>query len=118
MPSRRDARKLLPRDYLLDPLGFGIAPGPIAALPSGGDLASQRAALVQHATVLFLRRSPAGRRVGSRVGRLFGFSRQHWSDCLLGKSWMQDDDFLAVLALLLGLVEHLEGSSSVDRPPC
>lgn len=116
MASRRTVRKLLPRDYLVDPHQFGAAPDWHGKMPTGGDVGSQRAALVQHRAAMLLRRSRSSRRIGARVGRLFGFSRQYWSDCLLGGAWMHQDALLAALAALLGTLDDLDAMGPQNPP--
>lgn len=116
-PRRVPTRLLLPRDYLA-PHEFGIGATASAYLPDGGDVESLRAAIVQHHVALTLvghARTGAG--PGSQLGRLFGFSRQHWSDCLAGRTWMRERTLLAAHALLLGLVDELPGPTQNEGTP-
>jgi len=108
-PPRRSApRQPQPRDYLDEPLSFGIDPDARFTVPPDGDEHALRAAAVQHHLAIQLRRlEPAARRNGARAGRLFGFSRQHWSDCLVGRSWMGPATYAAAIAALLDIQERI-----------
>ncbi|MFC6238025.1 hypothetical protein [Longivirga aurantiaca] len=109
MPKKTHHRTLRPRDYFRDPHEFGVLDSAVVHLPALGDLASQRAAVVQHRiALLLLVRATPGAGPGAALGRTFGFSRQHWSDCLSGRSWMRENTLLAAHALMLGLVDELE----------
>ncbi|WP_157605838.1 hypothetical protein [Phycicoccus sp. Soil802] len=115
MPTTRrrlDQRRLLPRDYLLDPHHFGRADDPKWVLPEGGDLVSQRVAEVQHhiAKEVGGRRSPGLARV---VTARFEFSKQYWSACLLGKAWM-GETVLAAAVFAEWTTRPLRGSPAAN----
>jgi hypothetical protein len=110
--------QLRPRDYFEDPHQFGAVLQARMRQPEGGDDRGFRRALVQHRVALLLRaRARPGGGPGERVGRAFGFSRQHWSDCQLGKAWMGEDTLTASLAVLLGLLDEISPPSSSTGPP-
>jgi hypothetical protein len=103
MPLRRrtlDRRHLAPRDYLVDPWQFGRELGASTQLPAGGDARSRAVAEVQHRLACRLRQR-GDRRAAARVVQRFGFSKQHWSNCLLGRSWMGETGMAAAVWLLL-----------------
>ena len=92
-------RRLLPRDYLADPYGFGQPRANRTVQPSGGDPVSARVAWIQHELVAAWRvrgSSPSG----AQLGREFGFSRQTWSRAALGQRWMGEAVTCALLAAL------------------
>lgn len=71
-----------------------------------------RAALVQHhLAIRLVVHATTGQGPGARLGRLFGFSRQHWSDSLAGRSWMREGPLLAAHALLVGILDDLPDDS-------
>lgn len=114
MSSRRrrlDRRHLLPRDYLTEPPRFGYQPDASMLLPAGGDPISLQVARVQHQVALTIR-ARHDRTATSKVTTAFGFSKQHWSDCLHGRAWMGETVLAAALTLLLD-PPQLEP----DRPP-
>lgn len=116
-PRRVPTRLLLPRDYLAPhQFGIGTSTSASAHLPEGGDVESLRAAVVQHHLARTLvRHARTGTGPGSELGRLFGFSRQHWSDCLAGRTWMRERTLLAAHALLLGLVDELPDPPYIEE---
>lgn len=104
-PRRLDRRTLVPREYLVDPFQFGRTPAPTWVLPEAGDTVSQRVAMVQHQLAVAIRNRH--RRSTTRtVTRAFGFSKQYWSLCLLGKAWMGETLLAAAVSVVL-----------VDRDP-
>jgi hypothetical protein len=103
MPRRRhrlDQRSLLPRDYLTDPWQFGHGLDVAAVLPTGGDRISLQVARVQHLLVCHIRAHGASHTTAT-VTAAFGFSKQYWSRCLLGYTWMGETVFAAATGLLL-----------------
>lgn len=107
-PKHLPRRTLVPRDYLVQPAAFGRTIDAEIHLPNPGDVPSMRAALIQHRIAAELaQHAKTGHGPGPRLGRLFGFSRQHWSDALAGRSWMREDALLAALAVLLDLLDDL-----------
>lgn len=114
-PRSHRSRTLRPLDYFVDPVLFGVSDTVAGRLPEQGDVASQRAATVQHHLVVVLRgRARPGTGPGARLGRVFGFSRQHWSDCIAGRAWMRENTLLAAHALLLGIHDQLEPRPDPD----
>jgi hypothetical protein len=108
-PKHLPRRTLVPRDYLVQPAAFGRTAEAEIHLPEGGDVPSMRAAIIQHRLAVQLaQHAKTGHGPGARLGRLFGFSRQHWSDALAGRSWMREDALLASHAVLLDLLDELE----------
>jgi hypothetical protein len=95
---------LHPRDYLAEPYAFGRDPDPVTVVPEGGDERSRQVAFVQHHLALRLRvHARPGTGPGARAAARFGFSRQHWADCLAGVYWMSPVLFAAAAAVLLGV---------------
>jgi hypothetical protein len=97
---RLDTRNLRPRDYLLNPFQFGHISPVTPVLPPGGDLKSQRVALVQHELALRVR-GLSGPSTTRDLTARFGFSRSYWNDCLLGKKWMGETMLAAAVSLVL-----------------
>lgn len=94
-------RRLLPRDYLLDPWQFGqpIA-GVNTCLPAGGDRVSKRVAEVQHHLVVTWRAN--GRYPQASVlCEQFGMSKQTWSRVTLGERWAGETVLAALTAAVL-----------------
>lgn len=99
-PRPLERRRLTPRDYLQHPHDFGsLTRSPQWWVPEGGDARSLLVALVAH---------EMARRVAERkdphdaalvCGR-FGFSKQHWSRCLNGWTWMGETTLSALIWLL------------------
>lgn len=102
MPQPRllDRRTLTPRDYLVDPWEFGVRVDVEIRLPAGGDARSRAVAEVQHLLACRVRRL-GDRGAAARVSLRFGFSKQHWSNCLLGHAWMGETGMAAAVWLLL-----------------
>ena len=108
--SRIRPRALLPRDYGVPSYAFGVKDAIRFEVPEGGEVHSMRAAFVQHhIAVTLVLRAQTGTGPGARLGRLFGFSRQHWSDCLAGRSWMREDTLVAAYAMHLRILDGLPG---------
>ena len=101
MSRRRslDRRTLAPRDYLVDPWLFGLRPDTPARTASGGDPRSRAVAEVQHQLAYRLRLQD-DRHAAARVTQRFGFSKQQWSNCLLGRTWMGETGMAAAVWLL------------------
>lgn len=97
---RLDTRNLRPREYLLNPYQFGHHSPVAAVLPAGGDLTSQRVALVQHELSMRVRQL-SGPSTTREVTAEFGFSRSYWNDCLLGKAWMGETMLAAAVSVVL-----------------
>ncbi|GAB3077725.1 hypothetical protein [Pedococcus soli] len=101
MPSRSlGHRSLVPRAYLHDQYQFGLDPRPAWTLPANGDPRSLQVAMVTHDVVLALR-SRSDRELARRVCQRFGFSKQLWSRCLLGESWMGETVLAAAVSELV-----------------
>lgn len=115
MSSRKrpfDKRSRRPRDYFSEPADFGRDDTTRSVLPPDGDQRSGDVALVQHQLV-FAMGYPRDRATTKRVTKRFGFSKQHWSDCLLGKAWMGDTVLAAAVSVLLDVFPRTE----VLHPP-
>lgn len=70
---------------------------------------SLQVALVQHTLACRLRdEARTGIGPGAALGRRFGFSRQHWSRCIHGDSWMGSTTMAAAIAHLLAVPDLLE----------
>ncbi len=93
-------RSLRPRDYLSEPARFGRDVTIGTVLPSGGDVLSQRVALVQHQLV-FAMGYPPDRGTATRVTRSFHLSKRQWRLCLLGEAWMGKTVLAAAVKVLL-----------------
>ena len=100
-PRLLRTRSLAPRDYLADPFQFGRASAPRWVLPVGGDVRSLQVAMVTHGVVVLVR-GLRDRRLAGRVCARFGFSKQLWSRCLLGETWMGEVVLAAAVSELLG----------------
>lgn len=102
MSARRrllDQRSLAPRDYLVDPWKFGQDPQAATRLPAGGDRRSRAVAQVQHSLACHIR-ARGDRHAAAMVTERFGFSKQFWSACLLGRIWMGETGLAAAVWLL------------------
>ncbi len=95
--TQRDIRLLLPRDYLLDPHQFGRHPHPRWQVPPGGDQRSLQVAMVLHAAALVFHQRKDSHRA-RRVGQRFEFSKQRWSECMLGHRWPGETVLAAVIS--------------------
>ncbi|MGB3763758.1 MAG: hypothetical protein WA966_11085 [Ornithinimicrobium sp.] len=103
MPRRRrplDGRAFTPRDYLADPFEFGRSSDARTRVPDGGDARSLAVAEVQHLLACSIRQR-GDRGAAARAATRFGFSKQHWSNCLLGRAWMGETAMAAAVWLLL-----------------
>lgn len=92
-------RRLLPRDYLARPDGFGLDCHPAFVVPADGDATSAAVAQLQHELVLQWR-DRGGRPSGASMGRRFGFSKQTWSRTVLGQRWMGETVLTALVHAL------------------
>lgn len=86
-PTHVDSRRrLVPASYLACPGDFGRRARPALVLPPGGDVVSQRIAVIQHQLVLAW--NDHGRRPsGAELARIWGVSKQTVSRCTLGERW-------------------------------
>lgn len=101
MPSRSLAlRSLVPLDYLANRGDFGLHPRPTWTLPAGGDPRSLQVAMVTHDVVLLVR-NLKDRALARRVCARFGFSKQLWSRCLHGETWMGETVLAAAVSELV-----------------
>lgn len=89
-----------PRDYLAIPELFGHDPTATVAIPDGGDERSCAVALAVHQLACRVR---AARINGAAVARTWGFSRQTWSDVLLGRRWPGVVVLVAILSAIQGV---------------
>lgn len=92
-------RRLLPRDYLENPDGFGFERRPVYVVPEDGDETSAAVARLQHELVRSWRQRGC-RPSGAALGRRFGFSKQTWSRTVLGQRWMGETVMTALVQAL------------------
>lgn len=92
-------RCLLPRDYLLEPNQFGHPGQVLLVMPAGGDLVSQRIALLVHRMAVTVRLQ---RIRSSQACARFGFSREVWSEVMTGRRWPGETVLAAMVDVLTG----------------
>ena len=92
-----------PRDYLAIPELFGHDPTATVVIPDGGDERSCAVALAVHQLACRVR---AARINGAAVARMWEFSRQTWSDVLLGKQWPSTVLFTALVCEVVRAPSH------------
>ena len=99
------SRALAPRDYATDPARFGDDPSLRFQVARRGDEVSAQLARFQHELVVAYRQAPNAPS-GSALGRRFGFSRQTFSDVLLGKRWYCQATVAAIVLALQGRIDR------------
>lgn len=77
---------------------------------------SQRVAMVQHQLAVAIRNRHS-RSTTRTVTRAFGFSKQYWSLCLLGKAWMGETLLAAAVSVVLVDRDPHHGPPPGDRHP-
>jgi hypothetical protein len=103
-------RQLLPRDYLAEPMRFGVDGDVELTMPFDGDQASFEIARLVHRLAIVARQSG---RCGAQLGRRFQFSRQVFSDVLNGRRWPNAS---TLAALTIHAIEQDPPASVAGHP--
>ncbi len=111
-PRHLDNRRtLLPLSYFASAADFGRASDPALVLPEGGDIVSQRIAVIQHRLVLEWA-SNLHRPSAAQLCRTWGFSKQLLSRCTLGERWFGE----TLLAVFIDATSEPASPLVVARP--